>query len=224
MNLLAIDTSTDLATVALSVRGALYTDEQEGIRQHTQCVLPMIERAMASMGISFTQLDAIVFGRGPGSFTGLRIACSVAKGLAYAHDLPLFPVSSLAAIAEGIYQLDDDAALKSGVLAVIDARMQQLYWAYFSGQSFDVAEQVSSPLDLVCPGTDSIILAGVGFELYVPQCHQALQARMRQQVSMFPRAEAMIRLVLRGQINQVSATEALPVYVRNQITQGEFRG
>ena len=90
MNLLAIDTSTDHATVALAFGNELLSEEQGSMRQHAQFLLPMVERLLTSASLSFSQLDGIVFGCGPGSFTGLRIACSVAKAFAFAHDLLAF--------------------------------------------------------------------------------------------------------------------------------------
>lgn len=97
--LLAIDASTDQASVALLINGVSISEEQGSQRTHAQILLPMIDKLLTEANSSLNQLDGIVFGCGPGSFTGLRIACSMAKGLAYAHDLPLIPVSSLAAIA-----------------------------------------------------------------------------------------------------------------------------
>ena len=218
MKLLAIDTSTDTATVALAVNGEIYTEEQAGMRQHAQFLLPMIERLLALASLSCHQLDGIVFGRGPGSFTGLRIACSVAKGLAYAHDLPMYPVSSLASIAY-------EVGLGQRILTLIDARMHQVYWAYFSKDSFDVPEQVSVASEIKLPSDNPFILAGVGFEPYAVQLPIELQAQIIQQRIIYPRAKAMIRLVEMGHIKAISAEAALPVYVRNQVTQGgESRG
>ena len=218
MNLLAIDTSTDKATVAIAVRGEVYSEEQGSMRQHAEFLLPMIERLLTKAGLATSQLDGIVFGRGPGSFTGLRIACSVAKGLAYAHDLPMYPVSSLAAIA-------NEVGLDNRVLTMIDARMQQVYWAFFDANTVDGVEQVSSVDDIVLPSTEPFILAGVGFESYAQALPEKIKAQISQQSIVFPTAQSMIRLVQSGQIASVSAEAALPVYVRNQVTQGgESRG
>ena len=213
MKLLAIDTSTDLATVALTVNGELYTEEQTGTRQHAQFLLPMIDRLLSMAGLSCHELEGIVFGRGPGSFTGLRIACSVAKGLAYAHDLPMYPVSGLAAIA---YEI----GLGVPVLTMIDARMHQVYWAYFEKDLVNVPEQVSAPEDIELIIAKPLILAGVGFEPYAHQLPSALQAHIIQQQVVFPRAQSMVGLVESGKIKPISAKAALPVYVRNQVTQG----
>ena len=220
MNLLAIDTSTELATVALTVDNTLYFEEQGSMRQHAQLLLPMIQRLLIEAGISFKQLDGIVFGRGPGSFTGLRIACSVAKGLAYAHDLPMYPVSSLAAIANDVYQTEKEAI----VLAMIDARMHQLYWACFTNASYEVQEQVSSPADIKLPSTGKLILAGIGLESYLSQLPENIQAQITTQCTIAPNATAMIRLVQGNHIKPVSAQEAMPVYVRNQVTHGAPKG
>lgn len=221
MKLLAIDTSTERATVAIVVNGKIYSEEQEGMRQHAKLLLPMIERLLELAELSCNQLDAIVFGCGPGSFTGLRVACSVAKGLAYANDLPLYPVSSLAAIAYEAYQTPVSGA---HVLAMVDARMHQVYWGYFTGESFDVMAQVTSAPDIVLPSANPIILAGAGFEAYTTQLPKAVQSQIIKQSTIFPDAKAMIRLVQSGQIKAVSAEDALPVYVRDQVTQGESRG
>lgn len=220
MNLLAIDTSTELATVALTVDNKLYTEEQGSMRQHAQFLLPMIQRLLILAGISFKQLDGIVFGRGPGSFTGLRIACSVAKGLAYAHDLPMYPVGSLSAIASDVYETEKDAV----VVAMIDARMHQVYWGCFTKASFEVQEQVSSAADIKLTSTGSVILAGVGLEPYIPQLPEHLQAQIIKHYTIAPNATAMIRLVQQNHIKPVSAEQALPVYVRNQVTHGAAKG
>lgn len=224
MNLLAIDTSTELATVAILANGKLHSEEQGSMRQHAQFLLPMIKRMLALAGLSFSQLDGIVFGRGPGSFTGLRIACSVAKGLAYAHDLPLFPVSSLAAIAYDAYQTELNQTSDTHVLAMIDARMHQVYWGVFAGELFSVPEQVSAVGDIKWDTKTPLILAGVGFELYTPELPEEIKALIVKQSAIFPKATAMIHLVQSGQITAVSAAEALPVYVRNQITHGSAKG
>lgn len=218
MKLLALDTSTPLATVAVSVNNDIYQAEQMGVRQHASFILPMIDRLMSDAGCTLSELDGIVFGRGPGSFTGIRIACSVVKGLAYAHDLPLFPVSSLAAIAATTFKM---IPTHTDVLAVIDARMQQLYWGYFSASGEETTEDVASPQaiktwveSMTTPHQTPFILAGVGFESYLADLPLSI---VQQEV--FPRATIMIEMVQAGKITAVSGAEALPVYIRNRVTQ-----
>jgi len=222
MNLLAIDTSTERASVALSINGELCSEEQGAQRSHARLILPMIERLLAEAGQSLGQLNAIVYGQGPGSFTGLRIACSVAKGIAYARDLPLYPVSSLAAIANEAFH-SSKLAPNVSLLAVLDARMNQLYWGCFNRQDTAVIEEVMAAAEIRIADTP-LVLAGVGYESYLQQLAPELQTRISSYLSIYPKAEAMIRLALRGTIKPVSAAQALPVYIRNQITQGEPHG
>ena len=214
MKLLAIDTSTERATVALAIGEDVYSAEQGSLRQHAQCLLPMIDGVLANASMQLNQLDGIVFGRGPGSFTGLRVACSIAKALAYAHDLPLFPVSSLASIAEEVSFTEPSLTVDTPILAVLDARMQEVYWAYFTQKEVFPVEQVTSAEEVFTPTTTPFILAGVGLETYAPQLSAALQTQIIKQCSVYPAARAMIRLVRRGQIQAVNEADALPVYVR----------
>ncbi|ARG98035.1 tRNA (adenosine(37)-N6)-threonylcarbamoyltransferase complex dimerization subunit type 1 TsaB [Legionella micdadei] len=222
MNLLAIDTSTERASVALMKNGDIQSEEQGAQRDHARLILPAVERLLAQAELSLSQLDGIIYGRGPGSFTGLRIACSVAKGLAYAQDLPLYPVSSLAAIANEI--LKQKGTSQQTILAVLDARMNELYWACFDEQFPDAEEQVTAASEIRLDNDKPLILAGVGYEPYLSQFSPAIQKNIEQHCITYPKAEAMIRVVLTKKIQAVSAAEALPVYVRNQVTQGEPRG
>jgi len=213
MKLLAIDTSTERATVALAIGDEVYSDEQGSLRQHAQLLLPMIEGLLSKASIQLKQLDGIVFGRGPGSFTGLRVACSIAKALAYAHDLPLYPVSSLAAVADEVYYTEQNLGSQTQVLAMLDARMHQVYWACFSRDDFSPAEQVTAAEDVFAPD-NPLVVAGVGLDAYTSLFSPPLQAQIIQQRVIYPEARAMIRLVRRGAIQAVNAAAALPVYVR----------
>ncbi len=214
MNLLAIDTSTELATVALVIGNDIYSDEKGSLRQHAQSLLPMIEALLAKAAVSLRQLDGIVFGRGPGSFTGLRIACSVAKALAYAHDLPLFPVSSLLAIADEVYHTEINLPPDTTVLAMLDARMQEVYWANVSKKGLLSSEQVSSASEVILLSDNPLIIAGVGIDNYLTQFPPDVHLKLVKQRIVFPHARAMIRLVRSGLIAPVTAADALPVYVR----------
>ncbi len=210
MNLLAIDTSTSRASLALRFQGKLFTSEEMSTRQHARVLLVMIEALLAEADACFGALDGIVFGEGPGSFTGIRIACSVAKGLAYAHDLPLFPVGGLHAIVHAVRQFEKP------VLAMLDARMNQLYWAF--GPSMNVV--VSPPCDVHVPEATEILLAGVGFEPYLNQLPEILREAVVSQHNVHPDASTMIEMVELGGIKAVSAEKAMPVYVRDQVTGG----
>ncbi|MDF1646392.1 MAG: tRNA (adenosine(37)-N6)-threonylcarbamoyltransferase complex dimerization subunit type 1 TsaB [Legionellaceae bacterium] len=212
MNLLAIETSTSRASVALSFQGELFVEEEVSIRQHARVLLTMIDTLLASAGIDFQAIDGIVFGEGPGSFTGVRVACSVAKALAYAHDLPLFPVNGLYAIAYGQRQS------QRPVLAVIDARMNQLYWAF--DPKVGESAKVSSPKEIHIPEDVQVVLAGVAFKPYMDTLPLHVSQALVSQQEVFPEASAMTQIVQAGEIAPVSAEAAKPLYVRDQVTGG----
>ena len=223
MKLLAIDTSTECASVALVTQGVFSCKEQPAQRQHAQLLLPMVDQLLVDAGIGLNELDGIVFGRGPGSFTGLRIACSVVKGLAYAHDLPVFPVSGLAAIAnEATCQQKSDP--NQAVLAMIDARMNQVYWACYLSEGKEPLEEVSNVPDIKIAGDFPLLLAGVGYKAYLQQLPSAIISRIIGYIDSYPNAKAMLRIALSGKIKAVSAADALPVYIRNQVVQGKSHG
>lgn len=218
MKLLAIETSTDLASVAVMNNGVLFDKEYLGQKNHAQFLLPTIHELMEQSSLGLNQLDAIVFGSGPGSFTGLRIACSIAKGLAYAHDLPLIAVSSLAAICWSTrQQLSQD---NLSVLAVLDARMQELYWSYFSAKDYTTVAKVSAAQEINLPQVNSLVLSGLGIEQYWPYFSPALQEKISTKITVFPKAKAMLHLALQNALPMISAAEAQPIYVRNQVIQG----
>lgn len=221
MNYLAIDTSTSLASVALAVGKEVYHAQQDNIREHAHYILPMIERLLSDGGVSLSQLDGIAWGRGPGSFTGLRIACSVVKGLAYPHDLPVYSVSTLAAIANEVFQTESSEAR---VLTMIDARMHEVYWDCYAADGSHGDECVT-PVSKMSLATEApLIFAGVGYEAYFSELSDKLKKQCIKQLVVFPDARAIIRLVQEGQCTPISAGDALPIYVRNQVVQGGSGG
>lgn len=212
MNLLAIETSTERASVALCIGDQLNTEYFEGAKTHAQLVLPAVVRLLAAAGMTLAQLDGVVFGEGPGSFTGLRVACSIVKGLAYGQDLPIYPVSTLRAIAQAVSVKNAD------ILAVLDARMNQLYWSFFPQNHLPSPAIVSDVGEIALSGDSPICLAGVGWERYEAQWPPVMQQRFIDRQSIYPDAGVMIELVKSGGIPAVSITEAMPVYVRNKVT------
>lgn len=222
MNLLSIDTSTEIASVALLLGDVISCEVQDSQRTHAQLLLPMIDKLLVNAGLSINQLDGIIFGRGPGSFTGLRIACSVAKGLAYAHDLDLIPVSGLASIAWSARQQLGDVTLP--ILAVVDARMHEMYWSYFPENQYVAEEHVTAVSHIDISPSNSFVIAGVGIDLYWPEFPDGLKSLINSPLCLYPNAADMIRLVQHTDIKPVSVAQAQPVYVRNQVTQGEPRG
>lgn len=212
MKLLAIDTSTEIASLALMANGEVCSESLACQRMQAQKILPMIENLLATAELQLRDLDGIVFGQGPGSFTGLRIACSIAKGLAYARDLPLYPVSTLSAIAEEARSLS--ALPDQAVLAVLDARMQELYWGYFPASSLKAEEKVSAAEAIALPSDKNCLLAGLGFELYAPVFSSY------SKTSIHPKASFMIQVMQKSSISPVEVCDAQPVYIRNTVTQG----
>ena len=218
-NLLAIDTSTESCSAALLCGERVFERSELAPRRQAEIILPMIESLLGEAGISRRQLDGIAVGRGPGAFTGVRLAISVAQGLALGLDIPVVPVSSLAALA-----LDapvDDAA----VLAVIDARMGEVYAGTFrrtaDGKMEALsAESVGPASRLIVPQSKQWNVIGTGWDAY----HDALSARLPgaprwAHGASYPQARAVVQLALpqfaagRG----VAPEFALPVYLRDKV-------
>lgn len=221
MNLLAIDTSTTVASVALCVEGQLYHAQEHAQKEHAQKLLPMVDALLHEAGASFHGLEGIAFGCGPGSFTGLRIACSVAKGLAYANRLPVYPVTSLHAIAYKARQ----AGASFPILSAMDARMKQVYWAYWEEEGQQHAKlYVSCMSEIDMPHPKPMVLAGYALSDYRSLLPASLHALIHTELELIPDAQTLLALVQEGHIQAVSAADAVPVYVRNHVIQGAPHG
>lgn len=166
VKLLAFETSSRTGSVALHVDGAVRQKMIATPREQTEQLLPLTSGLLNGANLAFRDLDAIAFGRGPGSFTGLRIAAAVAQGLGMATGLPLLPVSSLAATAQGLWRTHGS----SSILVCVDARMGEVYWGGFevrSGLARVVgAEQITGPGEVTCAGMASWSAAGNGFDVH----------------------------------------------------------
>ena len=216
MKLLALDTATEACTVALWLDGNVLERFEFG-SHHAERLLPMIDALLAEAGHVLTQLDAIAFGRGPGSFTGLRIGAGVTQGLAFGADLPVVPVSSLAALAQGV-----DAAK---VLAAFDARMQQIYWGVYVRNTNGLmevrgAEGVSSALAVPVPEGEDWHGAGSGWDVYHVSLQQHLGACLAGwHRNGMPRARHVAELGVAGFRAglAISADAALPIYIRDDV-------
>lgn len=220
MKLLAIDTATERCSVALWVDGRIIQREQMLNRAHAEVILPMVNALLNEAGYSLKQLDAIGFGRGPGGFTGVRVAVSVVQGLAFGTGLPVLPVSDLAAIAAGAFRLHD----MQRVLVCMDARMGEVYWGAFSATETAVqahiGESVASPETVRAPDSGKWFGAGTGFLAY----QSVLQDRLASSLSgadpgLLPEARDVAALAAHayGRGECLPAEQALPVYLRDQV-------
>ena len=222
MRILAIDTSAEACSAALLTESDLEQRFTIAPRRHGELVLGMVEEILAQAGLGLTQLDALAFGRGPGSFTGVRIATSVVQGLAYGADLPVVPVSTLAALAQG----HNRSQGVSRCLAAFDARMGELYWGAYvldaeglmrlhGREEAAPAERVRLPNG---PGWHGI---GSGWAVY----GEVLGLRLGdclESVTPDARCESRDIAVLAAADfalgKSVAAERALPVYLRDKVT------
>jgi tRNA threonylcarbamoyladenosine biosynthesis protein TsaB len=216
MKLLAIDTATEQCSVAIRIAGETLERRVLTSRSHAEMLLPMIEEIMAEAGCALADLDGLAFGRGPGAFTGVRIAVGVIQGISLGSGLPVVGISTLAAVARQVAQPGEE------VLVCMDARMNEVYWGVYGpepegGMVPIVAEQVSSPLAVALHGRSVGSGAGTGF-----RAHPGLKVRfpgLRIDETALPRASDIAFLgelaLRRGEAQ--GAGDALPVYLRDQV-------
>ncbi len=222
MKLLAIDTSGEACSAALLLDSEVRQRLSRQARRHGELILGMMDDLLAEAHIRLRELDALAFGRGPGSFTGVRIATAVVQGAAFGADLPVVPVSTLAALAQGHHR----AAGHNRCLPAFDARMGELYWGCYvlddAGLMQAVAEdQVGTPEDVVLPAGDAWHGVGSGWAVHGEVLRRRLGPHLSgaeptaiceaQDVATLAAAEAAAGRV-------VTAERALPVYLRDQVT------
>lgn len=206
--------------MALSYRNSICTLDELSPRTHTQRILPMIDELLKNAGITINQVNTLVFGRGPGSFTGVRVGIGIAQGLALGANLAVVGVSNLLAMAEQAYQ---QLGVKE-VVALIDARMNEVYFAQFSrkdnGWYSVVEEQVCSPEKAISQikTVPNMAIVGTGWAAY-PQFVQANLDVTITDITL-PSARYMISLAETeiAQGNTQTAFEIEPVYLRNEVT------
>ena len=219
MRFLALDTSTQACSVALAVNGAVRSRFEMTERSHAELVLPMVDALLAEAGVALGSLDAIAFGRGPGGFTGVRIAAGVAQGLAWGAGLPVVPVSSLAAVAEPLLE-----PAGRRLLVCNDARMGEVYWAVFErgadgGQLARTPERVSPPDVVEVAGLSVERAAGNGLAAQPGLRDRLASAGIGIVDGAWPRAEAVLAIAARefAAGRSVLPADAVPVYVRDDV-------
>jgi len=222
LKILALDTSTEACSAALLLDGRVLEEFALAPRQHTQMILPMVQRVLAGAGVRLHDLDGIAFARGPGAFTGLRIAAGVTQGLALGADLPVMPVSSLAALAHGVWRVHG----ADKVLTALDARMHEVYWGVWrvlgegDVQAEGAGECVLAPASAPVPNMADWFAAGSGWSAYADVLLPRFAAVLRAvDADMLPRAHD-VALIAAHQVMQhgwLPAAQALPVYLRDNV-------
>ncbi|WP_423185879.1 tRNA (adenosine(37)-N6)-threonylcarbamoyltransferase complex dimerization subunit type 1 TsaB [Alishewanella sp. d11] len=231
MIFLALDTSTEACSVALSYHGQLLALDEVCPQQHSKRILPMVQQVLAEAGVSLNQLNGIVFGRGPGSFTGVRIGVSVAQGVAFGVDVPVYGVSTLAAMAQAAAKL---TAAKQ-VIAAIDARMAEVYLAAFALDAQGFMQPISpeiaaKPAALPAVVTDltfdrDLLGVGTGWQTYATELQAVLPATIAADI-LYPSAQFMLPFANSAwqEGHFVAAEQAEPVYVRDEVTWQKLPG
>lgn len=218
--LLALDTATEACSVALLHNGQITSLDELSPRTHTQRILPMIDTLLKNVGIEISQVDGLVFGRGPGSFTGVRVSVGIAQGLALGAELPVVAVSNLLAMAQAAYQ---ELEAKE-VIALIDARMNEVYFAQYQyteqGWQIVVDEQVCSPEQAIeqFQIKENTFVVGTGWAAYSLFSERNLPLIVSNII--LPSAKYMLSLA-KGKIAKgetQSALEIEPIYLRNEVT------
>ena len=215
MNLLAVETSTELCSVALLRDGELLAEEALAENRHSGMLVAMVRRVLERGGLAAGRMDAFAFGQGPGSFTGIRIACGLVQGLAFGAGRPVVAVPSLLALAE--------QAGGNRVLAAIDARMGEAYVAAYRRDDGDwdevLAPQLASPGAPPRLPDGRWIATGSGFERHpwlLDACGERVERRLQGEL---PRASAVAQVAARrfARGGGVAAERAAPLYLRDKV-------
>ena len=220
--LIALEASSDACSVALLLDEKVYALHELAPRSHAQRLLPMVQQLLLEHSVSLKDLDAIAFGRGPGSFTGLRIAAGVTQGLAFGTDLPVVAVSTLEALVKGVQR---QGVTKGLVLPLIDARMEEVYSALYQ---FDdshnykpiAEERVCKPADIPflesLKKAEKLTLLGSGSNLLFDALNSAGIKHFEYDEHALPHAQDLIRIAEQKLLDgeTLSAEQAIPVYLR----------
>lgn len=215
MLILALETSTELGSCALWRDGELSVRICPAGRSHSETLLPLVRELFAEAAVAVAELDAIAFGVGPGAFTGLRVACGAAQGLAVAADIPLLPLTSLEAMAA--------ATGAEQVLALLDARMGEVYAGAYrrsaDGYVLQGEIRVSSPVDVPIPAESGWLACGNAPAAYPQLAERLAEAGLAVRGDILPTAAVLAQLAVprlrRGE--GIDAALAAPLYVRDKV-------
>ncbi len=220
MNILAIETSTQACSAALLSHGQLQHRFQISPQGHGDLILTMVDELMQEAGLTPAQLSAVAFGRGPGAFTGVRIATSVAQGIAFGADLPVVPVSTLAALAQAGYRHNGYESM----LCAMDARMGEVYWGTYQIEQGMVSllsdELVCKPEAVPQPETGEWHGIGSGWAIFADALRSRFPVQLEEKdAHLLPRAEEVALLAQHAVENgqTVAPQDALPIYLRDNV-------
>lgn len=229
MRILAIDTATEACSAALWDNGNLFAHFEECPREHTQRILPLVKQMLDQGNTTLTDLDALAFGRGPGSFTGVRIGIGIAQGLALGANLPMIGVSTLATMAQGAWRQTG----ATRVLAAIDARMGEVYWAEYTRDEQGIwhGEETEKVLKPQAVGerlkqlSGEWAIVGTGWKAWPDMANES-GLTLVDGNTLLPAAEDMLpiacQLLAEGQT--VTVEHAEPVYLRNEVAWKKLPG
>jgi tRNA threonylcarbamoyladenosine biosynthesis protein TsaB len=218
MNLLALEMATDACSVALNCAGVVHARHHIAPRQHTELVVDMLDEVLAEAGLERADIAAVAYGHGPGSFTGVRIAATLAQGIALARDLPVIAVSTLAALAAGAQRRGHAGR----IVAALDARRSEIYVATFSAivprlERLGV-DAVIAPEDLLLPDGGDWLAVGTAWDTYAKRFPAALRALARDRVD-YPDAIDIATLAMHELAagHARTADTAMPLYLRGAL-------
>jgi tRNA threonylcarbamoyladenosine biosynthesis protein TsaB len=220
--ILALDSSTDACSVALSLNGVIHSRFELAAKSHTQRLLPLVDELLSAADLKLSQLDVIAFGRGPGSFTGLRICMGVVQGLAFGADLPVVPVSTLASMALTFHRQFPQF---TSIVPALDARMDEVYWAIYqieNGLPKLIGDEAVTPKHLLDDQLSIQSLQGnfaaVGQGWHYPEL--AAIPNQHLLLDIYPNAETIAKIaepyVANGQMQSILDT--FPVYLRDSVS------
>ncbi|WP_438971499.1 tRNA (adenosine(37)-N6)-threonylcarbamoyltransferase complex dimerization subunit type 1 TsaB [Methylophaga sp.] len=219
MNILALDTCTEMCSAAIVFNGQLFACSELTHRGHSEKILGMLDSVMADAGCTLLDIDVVAFGRGPGSFTGVRVGVGVAQGIAFARNLPVVPVSTMAAVAQ--IAIDDYSAKR--VAVAMDARMGEVYTGHFienNGLANALDEEQVCPPDRYQPADkDKWFAAGTGWTEYETVLSQNFAGQVTEKQALLPTAAAIAKLamVMAENGQTIPAEQAVPVYLRDNV-------
>ena len=228
--ILALDTATEACSAALLNQQQIDARFEIAPRDHTQRILPLVQELLQAQQLALDALDALAFGRGPGSFTGVRIGIGIAQGLALGANLPMIGVSSLATMAQGAWRLTG----ATRVLAAIDARMGEVYWAEYQrdeqgewqGAESEAVLKPEAAQARIAQLSGEWATVGTGWQAYPQLLAGATGAQLLTTTVTLPAAEDMLPLALSAwqRDDSVAVENAEPVYLRNEVAWKKLPG